>query len=54
MVMLVQRYKISIFTKQKHRVVYVKPPKEPDCQHTTLWKLNTNIYGINDASTSQY
>ena len=37
--MLVHRYKINIFTKQKYRVVYVKPPKEADCQDTMLWKL---------------
>ena len=50
--MLVHRYKIAVFTKQKYRVVHVKPPKEADCQNTTLWKLNTTIYRLNDASRS--
>ena len=42
----------SAFLQNKNidRVVYVKPPKEADCQDTTLWKLNTTIYGLNDAS----
>ena len=52
MVMLVHRYKISVFIKQKNRAVYVKPPKEADCQDITLWKLNTTVYGLNDASRS--
>ena len=53
--MLVHRYKISIFTKQNiDRVVYVKVPKEADCQDTTLRKLNTTIYGLNDTSRSWY
>ena len=38
--------------KNTDRVVYVKPPKEADCQDTTLWKLNTTIYGLSDASRS--
>ena len=54
MVMLVHRYKIAVFTKQKYRVVHVKPPKEADCQNTTLWKLNTTIYRLSDASRSWY
>ena len=52
--MLVHRYKISVFIKQKNRVVYVKPPKEAECQDITLWKLNTTVYGLNDASRSWY
>ena len=36
------------------RVVYVKPPKEADCQDTMLWKLNTTIYGLNDSLRSWY
>ena len=32
----------------------VKPPKEVDCQDTTLWKLNSTIYRLNDASISWY
>ena len=32
----------------------VKPPKEVDCQDTTLWKLNTTIFRLNDASTAWY
>ena len=52
--MMVHRYKISVFTKKKYRVVYVKPPKEADCQDTTLWKLNTTIYGLYEASKSWY
>ena len=46
----------SAFLQNKNidRVVYVKPPKEADCQDTTLWKLNTTIYGLNDASRSWY
>ena len=51
--MLVRRYKISVFTKQ-NRVVYVKPPREADCQDTTLWKLSTTIYRLNGASRSWY
>ena len=35
-------------------VVYIKPPKEADCQDTTLWKLNTTICGLNDTSRSWY
>ena len=50
--MLVHRYKISVFIKQKNRVVYVKPPKEAEYQDITLWKLNTTVYGLNDASRS--
>ena len=45
MVMLVHRYKIAVFMKQKYRVVLV---------NTTLWKLNTTIYRFNDASRSWY
>ena len=52
--MMVHRYKISVFTKKKYRVVYVKPPKEADCQDTTLWKLNTTIYGLYETSKSWY
>ena len=46
----------SAFLQNKNidRVVYVKPPKEVDCEDTTLWKLNTTIYGLNDASRSWY
>ena len=32
----------------------VKPPKEVDCQDTTLWKLNSTIYRLNDAAISWY
>ena len=44
----------SAFLQNKNidRVVYVKPPK--DCQDTTLWKLNTTIYGLYEASRSWY
>ena len=46
----------SVFLQNKNvdRVVYVKPPKEADCQDTTSWKLNTTIYGLNNASKSCY
>ena len=40
--------------KNKDRVAYVKPSKEAHCQDTTLWKLNTTIYRLNDASRSWY
>ena len=40
--------------KNVNRVVYVKPPKEADCQDIMLLKLNTFIYGLNDASRSWY
>ena len=36
------------------RIIYVKPPKEANCKSNTLWKLNTTIYGLNDASRSWY
>ena len=49
---MVQRYKVSIFAKQKYKVVYVKPLKEADCEDTMFWKLNTTIYRLNDASRS--
>ena len=54
--MLVHRYKISIFTKQKYsRLIYSKIiAEEADCQDTMLWKLNTTIYGLNDTSISWY
>ena len=29
---------------------YVKPPNAADAQAPTLWKLNTTIYGLNEAS----
>ena len=51
---MVQRYKVSIFAKQKYKVVYVKPLKEADCEDTMFWKLNTTIYRLNDASRSWY
>ena len=55
MVTLVHRYEISVFTKQNiDRAIYVKPPKEAHCHDTTLWKLNTTIYGLDDASRSWY
>ena len=46
----------SAFFQNKNidRVVYIKPPKEADCQDTTLWKLNTTIYGPYEASRSWY
>ena len=46
----------SAFLQNKNidRVVYVKPPKEADCQDTTLWKLNTTTYRLDDASISWY
>ena len=40
--------------KNIDKVVYVKPPKEADCQDTMLRKLNMTIYGLNDASRSWY
>ena len=41
MVMLVHRYKTAFLqNKNIDRVVYVKPPKEADCQDTMLRKLN--------------
>ena len=46
----------SAFLQNKNidRIVYVKPPKEADCQDAMLWKLNATIYGLNDASRSWY
>ena len=37
--MLVHRCKISVFTKQKYRVVYVKPIKEADCQDNYVMEI---------------
>ena len=46
----------SAFLQNKNidRVVYVKPPKEADCEDTLLWKLNTTIYRLDGASRSWY
>ena len=53
--MLVHGYKINFLqNKNIDRAVYVKPPKEVDCQDTALRKLTTTIYGLNDASRSWY
>ena len=41
-------------TCSKESMRLVKPPKEVDCQDTTLWKLNSTIYRLNDASISWY
>ena len=40
--------------KNINRAVYVKPPKEPYCHDTLLWKLKTTICRLNDASRSWY
>ena len=53
--MLVHRYKTAFLqNKNIDRVVYVKPPKEADCQDNTLWKLNVTIYALSDASRYWY
>ena len=46
----------SAFLQNKNidRTVYVKPRKKVDRQDTTLWKLNTTIYGLSDTSRSWY
>ena len=46
----------SAFLQNKgiDRDVYVKPPKEANVPLDKLWKLNTTIYGLNDASRSWY
>ena len=46
----------SAFLQNKNidRVVYVKPPKEADCEDTMLWKLNTTFYRLSDASGFWY
>ena len=44
----------SAFVQEKptERHVYLKPPKEA---HTKkIWKLNTTVYGLNDASRAWY
>ena len=46
----------SAFLQNKNidRVVHVKTPKEANCEDTTLRKLNTTIYRLNDVSRSWY
>ena len=45
----------SPFLRNKNiELCMLKPPKEADSQNTTLWKLNTTIYRLNDASRSWY
>ena len=46
----------SAFLQNKNidTIVYVKPPKEADCQDTMLLQLNTTIYGFSDTSTPWY
>ena len=44
----------SPFLQNKNIELFTKPPKEADCQDTTLWKLNTTIYRLNDASRIWY
>ena len=36
------------------RDVYLKPPKEADCDVNTLWKLEKCVYGLNDAARTWY
>ena len=54
MVVLVHRYIKPAFLQNRNivKVVYVQPPKEGNCQNTTLWKLSTTICGLNDVSRS--
>ena len=40
--------------KNIERDVYVKPPKEAECNVNILWKLNATIYSLNDAFRSCY
>ena len=46
----------SAFLQSQHidRDVYVKPPKEAGVHQSKVWKLNTTIYGLTDASRSWY
>ena len=44
----------SAFLQNKNIELFTKPPKEADCQDTALWKLNTTIYRLNDASRTWY
>ena len=45
--------KLAFYPKYKYRQrFYVRPPKEAECNVKVLWKLNTTIYGLNDASRS--
>lgn len=46
----------SAFLQNKSidREIYVKPPKEANVPRDKLWKLNTTIYGLSDASRSWY
>ena len=46
----------SAFLQNKSidREIYVKPSKEANVPRDKLWKLNTTIYGLSDASRSWY
>ena len=36
------------------REVFLKPPKEANCEKDVLWKLKKCVYGLNDAARSWY
>ena len=40
-------FKIKIIV----RFIYVNPAKETECIINVMWKLNTTIYDLNDASS---
>ena len=40
--------------KAMERVVFVRPPKEAGVDKNVIWKLNSCVYGLNDASRMWY
>ena len=52
---MIQSIDIKSVFLQSHsidREIFVKPPKEVDESPNKVWKLNTTIYGLTDASRS--
>ena len=46
--MQLHRYKISLFTRKRNRVVLLTPTLEFE-EKKIVWKLNTYIYSLSDA-----
>ena len=51
--MQLHRCKISFFTRKRNRVIYLTPPPKFEEKYI-VWKLNTCIYGLSDASRKWY